>query len=177
MYSRKRIFVGTRNHSIARKPGSGRLSKVTAEIKALFEQQMHIDDETTAHQLHQLLQSRGYKISLCTVLCCRKSLGWTFRGSAYCQLVRNNNKQKRREWAKANLMDANLKTFCGLMSVVYKWRATGDFAAGKSETLQSLSQGTCTGPTFLKARTVCIMQAHMYNAKIKTQSHLLVNTF
>ena len=117
----------------------------------------------------------GYKISLCTVLRCRRSLGWTFRGSAYCQLVRNVNKQKRREWAKANLMVAILKTFCGLMSVVSKWRATGDFAAGESASLQSLSQGTCTGPTFLKARTVCIMQAH--NAKTKTKSHPLVNTF
>ena len=72
-----------------------------------------------------------------------------------------------------NLMDAIWKTFCGLMSVVFKWRATGDFAARKSETLQSLSQGTCTGPTFLKSRTVCIMQAH--NAK--TKSHPLVSTF
>ena len=53
-------------------------------------------------------------------------------------------------------MDAILKTFFGLMSVVSKWRAKGDLAARKSETLQSLSQGTCTGPTFLKARTVCI---------------------
>ena len=66
-------------------------------------------------------------------------------------------------------MDAILKTFC----VVSKWRATGDFAAGESATLQSLSP--CTGPTFLKARTVCIMQAH--NAKTKTKSHPLVNTF
>ena len=89
--------------------------------------------------------------------------------------VRNVNRQKRREWAKANLMDAILKTFCGLMSVVSKWRAADDFAAGKSETLQSLSQCTCTGPTFLKARTVCIMQAH--DAKTKTKSHPLVNTF
>ena len=40
------------------------------------------------------------------------------------------------------------------------------FAAGKPETLLSGSQGTCTGPTFLKARTVCIMQAH--DAKTKT---------
>ena len=89
--------------------------------------------------------------------------------------VRNVNRQKRREWAKANLMDAILKTFCGLMSVVSKWRAADDFAAGKSETLQSLSQCTCTGPTFLSARTVCIMQAH--DAKTKTKSHPIVNTF
>ena len=72
-------------------------------------------------------------------------------------------------------MDAILKTFCGLMSVVSNWRATGDFAASESETLQSLSQGTCTGPTFLKPRTVCIMQAH--DAKTKTKSQPLVNTF
>ena len=92
-------------HSIARKPGSGRLSKLTAEIKALVEQQMQLDDETTAHQLHRLLQARGYKISLRTVLRCRRSLGWTFRGSAYCQLIHDVNKQKRLDWAKANLMD------------------------------------------------------------------------
>ena len=36
-------------HSIATKPGSGLLSKVTAEIKALLVRQMHIDDETTVH--------------------------------------------------------------------------------------------------------------------------------
>ena len=157
-------------HSIARKPGSGCLSKVTAEMKALVEQQMHIDDETTAHQLHWQLQSHGYKISLPTVLRCRRSLGWTFHGSAYYQLIRDVNKQKRLEWSKAMI----LKTFCGLIRVVSKWRATDNFAASKSERLQSLSQGTCTGPTFLKARTACIMQAH--DAKTKTKSHPLVNT-
>ena len=84
---------------------------------------MHIDDETIARQLHRLLQSRDYKISLCTVLRCRSG-SLAFRGSTYCQLVRNVNKQKRREWAKANLMDAILKTFSRLMSVVSKWRAS-----------------------------------------------------
>ena len=38
--------------SIARQPGSGRPSKVTAEIKELVEAQMRLDDETTAFQLH-----------------------------------------------------------------------------------------------------------------------------
>ena len=51
-------------------------------------------------------------------------------------------------------MDAIWKTFCGLMSVVSKWRATGDFAAVNRQTPKPISQGTCTGPTFLKARTV-----------------------
>ena len=73
--------------SIHRKPGSDRLSSITAEIKALVEQQMQTDDETTAYQLHKLLTSRGYKVSVRTVLRCRKALRWTFRGSAYCQLI------------------------------------------------------------------------------------------
>ena len=60
---------------------------------------MQSDDETTAHQLHGLLVKEGYSISIRTILRCRKSLGWTFRGSAYCQLIRDVNKAKRLEWA------------------------------------------------------------------------------
>ena len=62
---------------ISRTPGSGRPTKATAEIKAIIEQKMHEDDETTAYQLHQLLITRGYNITLQTVLRCRTSLGWT----------------------------------------------------------------------------------------------------
>ena len=41
--------------TIVRTPGSGRPSKITAEVKALVERQMRHDDETTAAQLHVLL--------------------------------------------------------------------------------------------------------------------------
>ncbi len=54
----------------ARTPGSGRPSKVTEEIKAVVDAQMLEDDETTAYQLHFLLVSRGYRLSLRTVLRC-----------------------------------------------------------------------------------------------------------
>ena len=91
--------------SIARTPGSGRPSKITAEIKALVEAKMQEDDETTALQLHALLVSRGYQISKKTILRCRTALGWTFRGSAYCQLIRESNKIKRLEWARQHLQD------------------------------------------------------------------------
>ena len=30
-------------------------------------------------------------------------MGWVYRGLAYCQLIRNENKQKRLEWAQRNL--------------------------------------------------------------------------
>ena len=70
--------------SIRRRVGSGRPTKITAEIKQIVEEQMRADDETTAYQLHRLLTEKGYSISLRTILRCRTALGWTFRGSAYC---------------------------------------------------------------------------------------------
>ena len=91
-----------RTGRISRKPGSGRPSKVTNEIKKIVDDQMENDDETSAVQLHSLLVNKGYKISLATILRCRSSLGWTFRGSAYCQLIRVINKEKRLTWAKEN---------------------------------------------------------------------------
>ena len=92
--------------SIARRVGSGRQTKVTAEIKQIVEEQMRKDDETTAYQLHRLLTEKGYSISLRTVLRCRTKLGWTFRGSAYCQLIRDANKAKRLEWAREHKDDS-----------------------------------------------------------------------
>ena len=50
-----------------------------------------------------LLVSCDYKISARTVLRCRKTLRWTLRGSAYCQLIRDVNKVKRLALARANL--------------------------------------------------------------------------
>lgn len=60
---------------MARKPGSGRPSKLTTEMKLIVEEQMRKDNETSTYQLHQLLVSKGYEISL---LRCRTALGWTF---------------------------------------------------------------------------------------------------
>ena len=86
--------------SIGWRPGTGRSSKITAEVKAIVEEKMREDDETTAYQLHRLLRSRGYIISIQTILRCRTALGWTFRGSSYCQLIRHVKKVKRLDWAR-----------------------------------------------------------------------------
>ena len=64
------------------------------------------DDETTAHQIHQFLKENGLNISIWTIFRCRKELGWTFRGSAYCQLIRHANKEKRFHWAKEHIDEA-----------------------------------------------------------------------
>ena len=60
--------------SIGRRPGSGRPSKITEEIKAIVVEQMNKDDETTAYQLHRLLVSRSYNIPIHTIFRCRSSL-------------------------------------------------------------------------------------------------------
>ena len=81
------FFPGT----IARQQGSGRPSKITTEIQAIVEEQMHCDDETTAHQLHALMNSKGYFLSLHTILRCRTSLGWTFRQVFFVYSMLNIN--------------------------------------------------------------------------------------
>ena len=91
--------------TIARQVGSGRPSKITTEIKSLVEHQMRVDDETSAIQLHRLLTEKGYNLSRRTILRCRTSLVWTFRGSSYCQLIRDVNKQKCLAWAKEHKDD------------------------------------------------------------------------
>ena len=88
--------------TILRRVGSGRPSKITAEVKAIVEEQMRLDDGTTAFQLHRLLNEKGYDLTRRTILRCRTQLGWTFRGSSYCQLIREANKEKCLNWALQN---------------------------------------------------------------------------
>lgn len=63
---------------------------------------MQFDDETTATQLQKILADNGHSLSLITILKSRGKLGWTFRGSAYCQIIREENKARRLEWEKEN---------------------------------------------------------------------------
>ena len=96
------IKTYTAINSIARRPGSGNTSKIISHIKALADKQMFKNDETTAVQLFTLLNNKGYHLSLRTILRCRTSLGWSFRGTAYCQMIREANKAKRLQWATDN---------------------------------------------------------------------------
>ena len=90
--------------SIARRQGSGRLTLRTAAHLQTIEDIMQADDEATAVQIRSYLLQRGQRLlSLSTILRARHELGWTYRGSAYCQLIRQANKEKRFEWARAHL--------------------------------------------------------------------------
>ncbi len=66
---------------------------------------LNADDETTAIQLHEYLTRFGISLSYHTVLRSQEQLGWTFRGSAFCQLIRDANKQKRLQWALQHCND------------------------------------------------------------------------
>ena len=99
-------FIGryVESGTIARRSGSGLESRITDEVKKIVEEAMRQDDETTAYQLHVILTRPSISLSLSTILRCRRQLGWTFRGSAYCQTIREANKIKRLEWAHKNLL-------------------------------------------------------------------------
>ena len=59
--------------------------------------------------------SAGYNLSLSTILRSRSSLGWTFRGSAYCQIIWEVNKLKRLEWAQEYTREAEV----GFSNVIF----------------------------------------------------------
>jgi len=77
--------------------------KLSPAILELIEQCMQEDDETTTTKLQAHLAAHNVHVSLSTVHCNRLQLGWIYRGAAYSQLIRNENKQKRLEWARRNL--------------------------------------------------------------------------
>ena len=102
--------------TIARKPGSGLPPKLSPRIE--IEDIMRNDDETTATQLQGFIANCSVYVSLATIVRNQCNLGWIYRGSAYCQLIRNENKVKRLQWAQANLYDEttvqleNHRRFC-----------------------------------------------------------------
>ena len=114
--------------TIARQRGSGRPCKITREVLAIVEEQMRKDDETTAVQLQRLLAKKNHPLSLKTILRFRSKLGWPFRGSAYCQLIRDANKFERLNWAKERLEDALENNFKNVL-----WDRRGQFPTGNSQ--------------------------------------------
>ena len=92
-------------NNIERRPSSRRPTEMMAAVKALIERQMRDDDEMTVVQLHALLSRHGHTMTLKTVLRCCAALGWTIRSSAYCQLICQQNKVKRLQWAQEHLSE------------------------------------------------------------------------
>ena len=79
---------------------SGRLTKLSATALQSIENMMQRDDETTGKELVNTLRGNGVSVSTTTALKGRCLLGWTRRGTAYCQLIRTPN---RLQWARQNI--------------------------------------------------------------------------
>ena len=103
---------------------------------------MQRDDETNAHQLHQMLLEHVFEISFRTILRCRTVLGWTFRGSAYCQLIREANKTKRLEWCQ-QYKDDNFDDVIWTDESTIQVEAHRRFVAANRGKLQSQNHGKC----------------------------------
>ena len=82
---------------------SGRPTKLTPVVLQHIENTMGRDDETTAKELQSVLASNGTSVCAKTALKGRRLLGWTRRGTAYCQMIREQNRVKRLEWARQNV--------------------------------------------------------------------------
>ena len=83
-------------------PGSGKASKFTADAKKIIEEQMEKDDEMTGVELQKLLAKNDIQVASSTALRWRTELGWTSKGTSYCQMIREANEEKRLEWAEKN---------------------------------------------------------------------------
>ena len=64
------------------------------------------DDETTVKELQKMLSRDGHKIGKSALWKYRRELGWTRRGSAYCQMIRDAIKAKHFAWAKEVIGDS-----------------------------------------------------------------------
>ena len=94
------------SHSIRRKPGSGRPTKVmNPRTLQIIESFMKSNDEATNKEIKEHLETLGLNVSIATIIRAKKMLGWTYQIPGYCQLIRHVNKTKRLNWAKENITE------------------------------------------------------------------------
>lgn len=78
----------------------GTRKKLTVEHYCYIDELLSNDDEITCVQLHQKFHSKflDINVSLATIKRAKRDLGWVSTTPHYCQLIRDNNKQKRVDW-------------------------------------------------------------------------------
>ena len=82
-------------------------------------------------------------MSLAIILQCHSELGWTYRGSAYCQLIRQWNIYNglRNTCMKRKM---HFKMTVGVMKHLFRWKPTKDIGTGKREMLRKVNHGSYT---------------------------------
>ena len=114
-----------------------------------------------------MLKEHGYNTSLRTILRCWTSLGWTFRGSKYRQLIRE---LKRFEWAWPYITESFelsevSATSHGLTSLPCNWKAINSALKSSVPTVKARSSllfftpwGVCCkyGSSILRSMVNCV---------------------
>ena len=83
-------------------------SKKKEEILKFVDSQMEQDDEASLEDLQLLLQREGVIVSLTSTWHWWRELGWSTKGTKYCQVVLEANTEKLLDWTKANVDDIYL---------------------------------------------------------------------
>jgi transposase len=94
--------------SITRKPGTGRKPTKTRALLDFIDTEIEKDDEISLADLRTKLVEKGINVSISSIHRWKEELGWTSKGTKYCQMIREGNVAKRLDWAKANVEDINL---------------------------------------------------------------------
>lgn len=79
---------------------------LTPEMLSAMDNCLRNDDELTASKLKTKLLERCTNlpdVSLSTIKRCRKEIGWVCTRPHYCQLIREANKIKRKEWCQRQI--------------------------------------------------------------------------
>lgn len=75
-------------------------------MEAVMEESLRRDDEMTARKLERVLGEKFVElpnVSLSTIKRYCKNMGWICNRPHYCQLIREANKVKRKEWCQKQI--------------------------------------------------------------------------
>ena len=79
---------------------------LTTDMMKMVDESLQSNNKLTSKKLKTKLSEKFPSIqgvSLATIKHCRKQLGWVSTRPHYCQLLREGNKQKRKEWCQRQL--------------------------------------------------------------------------
>lgn len=79
--------------------------RITAEMRAATEEMYNRNDELTSTRIRCLLTERwpDLQVSISTIKCTWKEMGWVCTRPHYCQLLCHFNKRKRMIWCQEQL--------------------------------------------------------------------------
>ena len=134
------------------------------------------DDKTTTYQLHQLLLRNRHNILLSTILRCRTELGRTFQDSAYCQLIQCVNKEKRLEWVRKYLAEAN----SGFHNVVWTDESSVQLETHRRHSYRKLGDAPKCKPGYICFRSLVYQRViiHIKDLRLSSGvSHVYLNCY